>query len=122
MPIKAYDMSCDVDISVVHVEVSMACMKQRPRNLDWAHGEVGAKKNHDAVIPIPEAFVNKVKALGGKLGGAFGVLVFPSTKDRNVAVSAERTTTAALRQMGWHTAGVTTPSVSSGLAPLVVLV
>lgn len=47
------------------------------------------KKKHDAVIPIPEALVNEVKALRVKLGGAFGVLVFPSAKDRNVPVSAD---------------------------------
>ncbi len=47
------------------------------------------KKNHDAVIPVPESLLNEVKGFRVKLGGAFGVLVFQSAKDRNVPVSAD---------------------------------
>lgn len=41
------------------------------------------------VIPVPESLANEVKGFRVKLGGAFGVLVFPSAKDRNVPVSAD---------------------------------
>ena len=42
------------------------------------------------MIPVPERFIDEVMNLRVKLGGAFGGLVFPSIRDRDVAVSGDK--------------------------------
>lgn len=44
------------------------------------------KKGRDAVIPVPESLITEVKSFRVRMGSAFGALVFPSEKDRNVPV------------------------------------
>ena len=48
------------------------------------------KKRHDAVIPVAETLITEVTAFRVKLGGAFGGLVFPSPKDRDVPMTADK--------------------------------
>jgi len=55
-----------------------------------------SQKKHDKVIPVPESLANEVKAFrvrvvtdALKQGDSVSALMFPSSKDRNVAVSAD---------------------------------